>query len=88
MHNLSSSSEHVSGTSENSLILAEELTSNNKPLLEDDKQEILNPIRRIVAGKKITALFEETLVEGLQKSRKTTASNRESSFYRDDSVDV
>ncbi|XP_035912267.1 F-actin-uncapping protein LRRC16A isoform X2 [Anopheles stephensi] len=46
------------------------------------------PIKRIVAGKKITALFEETLVEGLQKaSRKTMY--RESTVYKDeDTVDV
>ncbi|XP_052893735.1 F-actin-uncapping protein LRRC16A isoform X2 [Anopheles moucheti] len=46
------------------------------------------PIKRIVAGKKITALFEETLVEGLQKSSRKTM-YRESTVYKDeDTVDV
>uniref|UniRef100_A0A182P0L2 CARMIL C-terminal domain-containing protein n=1 Tax=Anopheles epiroticus TaxID=199890 RepID=A0A182P0L2_9DIPT len=45
-------------------------------------------IKRIVAGKKITALFEETLVEGLQKSSRKTM-YRESTVYKDeDTVDV
>ncbi|XP_061500359.1 F-actin-uncapping protein LRRC16A isoform X2 [Anopheles gambiae] len=45
-------------------------------------------VKRIVAGKKITALFEETLVEGLQKSSRKTM-YRESTVYKDeDTVDV
>ncbi|XP_052861645.1 F-actin-uncapping protein LRRC16A [Anopheles cruzii] len=45
-------------------------------------------VKRIVAGKKITALFEETLVEGLQKSSRKTV-YRESTMYKEqDTVDV
>ncbi|XP_053687706.1 F-actin-uncapping protein LRRC16A isoform X3 [Sabethes cyaneus] len=59
-----------------------------KSILEDDTQNAIEPVKRIVAGKKITTLFEETLVEGLQKSRNKAFINRESNFYKDDSVDV
>lgn len=53
----------------------------------DETKDSVSPINRIVAGKKISALFEETLVEGLQKSSRRTI-YRESNYFKDDSVDV
>uniref|UniRef100_A0A182IZP5 Uncharacterized protein n=1 Tax=Anopheles atroparvus TaxID=41427 RepID=A0A182IZP5_ANOAO len=53
-----------------------------------DAQKDVTSVKRIVAGKKITALFEETLVEGLQKSSRKTM-YRESTVYKgEDAVDV
>ncbi|XP_058466443.1 F-actin-uncapping protein LRRC16A isoform X2 [Malaya genurostris] len=64
-------------------------SESSEPHLQvDETKEIISPVRRIVAGKKITALFEETLVEGLQKSSRKTSIHRESNYFKDDSVDV
>uniref|UniRef100_W4VRD5 Putative myosin-i-binding protein n=1 Tax=Corethrella appendiculata TaxID=1370023 RepID=W4VRD5_9DIPT len=45
-------------------------------------------VGKIVAGKKITALFEETLVEGLHKSSLRHTIYKESNYNTKDSVDV
>ncbi|XP_055602559.1 F-actin-uncapping protein LRRC16A isoform X2 [Uranotaenia lowii] len=57
-----------------------------EPITNDNCDNKAGHVKRI-AGTSITARFEETLVEGLQKSsRKPTY--RESNFFKDDSIDV
>ncbi|XP_055620495.1 F-actin-uncapping protein LRRC16A isoform X3 [Toxorhynchites rutilus septentrionalis] len=67
--------------------ILDSITKQHGTVHEGIREEGMSPVRKVVAGTQITALFEETLVEGLQKSSKRVL-YRESNYFKEDSVDI